>query len=244
MDLTHSFSVPAGIDQTWKLLNDLEEVGGCFPGATVESVENDDFSGTVKVKLGPISMQYKGTGTFVERDEKQYRAVIDARGKDKRGNGTASAHVTAQLRPDGDGTAIEVNTDLSVTGKPAQFGRGVIQDVSDKLLDQFVACLSDKLGAGPTEEPPAEPAPDTAQAPNQAQAAGSASAGMAPPQPSQQVRGQAADASDDAPLDLGATVIPVMLKRYAPHIIGGIVVVISLAWVRNRRKARKTRKAR
>src|SRR5699024_8733688 len=156
MELTHRFTVPASIDETWKLLNDLHEVGECFPGADVDSVDGDDFSGTVKVKLGPISMQYKGSGTFTERDEHAYRAVIDAKGKDRRGNGTASASVTAQLSADGDGTAIAVDTDLTVTGKPAQFGRGVIQDVSDKLLDQFVTCLSDKLSPAQAPEPVGE----------------------------------------------------------------------------------------
>src|SRR5690625_2410008 len=186
MELTHRFTVPASIDETWKLLNDLHEVGECFPGAAVESVDGDDFSGTVKVNLDRISMQYKGTGTFTERDEQQYRAVIDAKDKDKRGNGTASANVSAQLTPDGDGTAIEVHTDLSVTGKPAQFGRGVIQDVSDKLLDQFVGCLSDKLSPAP--EPAEEyvatgPAADGARAPERespASSAGSSTVGSSP----------------------------------------------------------------
>lgn len=145
MDLSHQFTVPVSVDETWLAFNDLERVAPCFPGATLTSWEGDAFAGTVKVKLGPISMQYSGTGTWKERDESAKRAVIEARGKDKRGNGTASATVTAQLTPDGSGTAVSVRTDLSVTGKPAQFGRGVMQDVSDKLLGQFVTCLTEQL---------------------------------------------------------------------------------------------------
>lgn len=249
MELTHRFQVPASIDETWKLLNDLHEVGECFPGAAVESVDGDDFSGTVKVKLGPISMQYKGTGTFTERDEQQYRAVIDAKGKDKRGNGTASANVSAQLTPDGDGTAIEVHTDLSVTGKPAQFGRGVIQDVSDKLLDQFVGCLSDKLSPAP--EPAEEyvatgPAADGARAPEREapSSAGSSPIGSSPvgssPIGTSTVGSSAASSgSAGAELDLGSTVIPVLLRRYAAQIAGAVAAMLAVAWWRRRRKKRK-----
>jgi carbon monoxide dehydrogenase subunit G len=115
------------------------------PGGELTGAEGDTFSGTVKVKLGPISMLYGGTGEFLERDKAAGRMVVKAKGKDKRGNGTAGATVVAQLTPEGTGTAVDVTTDLAVTGKPAQFGRGVIQDVSDKLLGQFVECISAKL---------------------------------------------------------------------------------------------------
>src|SRR5699024_3709114 len=184
--------------------------------------------------LGPISMQYKGTGTFTERDEQQYRAVIDAKGKDKRGNGTASANVSAQLTPDGDGTAIEVHTDLSVTGKPAQFGRGVIQDVSDKLLDQFVGCLSDKLSPAP--EPAEEyvatgPAADGARTPERE---APSSAGSSTVESS-----AASSGSAGAELDLGSTVIPVLLRRYAAQIAGAVAAMLAVAWWRRRRKKRK-----
>jgi|SRR5450631_470047 len=117
----------------------------CFPGATLISVDGDKFTGSAKVKLGPIALQYTGTGTYLERDEVTRLAVIEAKGRDRRGNGTASAKVTAQLRPDGGGTSVHVTTDLTVTGKPAQFGRGVMQDVSDNMLEQFVACLQAQL---------------------------------------------------------------------------------------------------
>ena len=146
MDLRHEFTVPATIEETWAAFNDIESVAVCFPGATVSSVEGDTFTGSCKVKLGPIALVYNGTGTFVEKDESARRMVIDAKGKDKRGNGTAGAHVVATMTAEGSSTRVEVLTDLNITGKPAQFGRGVMQDVSDKLLGQFTACLEQKVG--------------------------------------------------------------------------------------------------
>ena len=146
MELEHQFTVPASLEVTWAAFNDPSRVAPCFPGATLTSVDGDEFTGSAKIKLGPIALQYNGTGRYVERDESAHRAVIKAKGKDKRGNGTANATVTAQLRPDAGGTAVRVTTDLAVTGKPAQFGRGVMQDVSDALLGQFVACLKATLG--------------------------------------------------------------------------------------------------
>ena len=157
MELTHDFTVPATVDDAWATFMDLERVGSCFPGATVTSVDESGFAGTVKVKLGPIALQYAGTGQFLERDDAAHRAVIEAKGKDKRGNGTAGATVTVQLAPSGEGTRIDVTTDLSITGKPAQFGRGVMQDVSDKLLQQFVQCIEGQFAA-------AEPEPEAADA--------------------------------------------------------------------------------
>ena len=203
MDLTHRFVVPASLETTWAAFNDLERVAPCFPGATITSVEGDDFAGSVKVKLGPIAMLYNGSGTFVERDEANHRAVIRAKGKDKRGNGTAGVNVVARMMADGAGTAVEVTSDLSITGKPAQFGRGVIQDVSDKLLNQFVECIAAHLG-----EAPPEPTEDLL----------TPSAGDPAPQP--------AAASE---LNLMSTVMPVMLKRYGLP-IAGVVVAVVVVW--------------
>jgi carbon monoxide dehydrogenase subunit G len=173
MELTHDFTVPAPIDTTWATFMDLHRVGSCFPGAVVTDASDDGFAGTVKVKLGPIALQYAGAGTFLERDDQAYRAVIEAKGKDKRGNGTAGATVTIQLAPSGEGTRVDVTTDLSVTGKPAQFGRGVMQDVSDKLLGQFVACIEQQFAV---ED---EPAPETVPQPDAGPSAPSAAAGEA-----------------------------------------------------------------
>ncbi|MCG8152231.1 carbon monoxide dehydrogenase, partial [Pimelobacter simplex] len=146
MDLSHSFTVPTSVAATWDHFQDIGALAECFPGAQVTAVGTDDdgaptFEGTCKVKLGPIALVYAGSGKFVERDEAGRRFVVDAKGRDKRGNGTAGATVTVTMADAGDGaTQVDVVTDLAITGKPAQFGRGVMQDVSDKLLGQFVAC--------------------------------------------------------------------------------------------------------
>lgn len=147
MELTHSFTVPADPDRTWALLTDLEQVGGCFPGATVTSADEQSFEGEVKVKLGPIAVTYQGKGRFLERDDDTRHAKIEGVGRGMRGLGNATAVATVDLAPDEAGTRVDVVTDLSITGKPAQFGRGVMQTVSDKLLGQFVQCLESKLAA-------------------------------------------------------------------------------------------------
>src|SRR5690625_6611827 len=126
VELTHHFEVPADKDTTWRTFNDLEEVVPCFPGATLTEVDGDEFTGQVKVKIGPISLTYQGTGRFVERDEDAGRIVLEASGKDRRGNGNAGATVTAMLSETADRTAVDESTELDIGGKPAQFGRGKI----------------------------------------------------------------------------------------------------------------------
>lgn len=166
MKLDHSFTVPVGVEQAWQVLLDIERIAPCMPGAAIESVDGDDFTGKVKVKLGPINLTYRGKASFVEKDEAAHRAVIDARGKDTRGNGTAAAKITANLKADGDATKVDVRTELDITGKPAQFGRGVMVDVGNKLLGQFADCLAAKLAAGepaPAEAGPAEPPAEAAR---------------------------------------------------------------------------------
>lgn len=149
MQLEHSFTVPVPVDRAWPVLLDIEQVAPCMPGAALDSVDGDDFTGTVKVKLGPINLTYKGKASFVSKDEGTHTAVLDASGRDSRGNGTASAKVTAHLADEGGGsTRVEVTTDLNITGKPAQFGRGVMADVGNKLIGQFADCLAGKLSAG------------------------------------------------------------------------------------------------
>lgn len=243
MDLRHQFTVPADVDTVWATFMDLEEVGGCFPGATVTSATDDGFSGTVKVKLGPIALQYSGSGQFVERDDAAHRAVIEAKGKDKRGNGTAGATVTIALAPDGDGTAVDVTTDLSVTGKPAQFGRGVMQDVSDKLLGQFVACIERKLGPAAAAEddaaaaapapatPSAEAVPTVVAADSAAGASAPVPAPAASPAPARPrpTVVPAPKEPDDA-LDLGATVLPVLARTYGGYLAAGVVGLV-IGWL-------------
>ncbi|SEM11796.1 Carbon monoxide dehydrogenase subunit G [Blastococcus sp. DSM 46786] len=148
MQLENSFTVPVPVDEAWRVLLDIERIAPCMPGAALDSVDGDDFTGRVKVKLGPINLTYQGKASFIEKDEAAHRAVIDARGKDQRGNGTAAATVTAKLRAEGSVTRVDVLTDLNITGRPAQFGRGVMTDVGNKLLGQFADKLAAQLGEG------------------------------------------------------------------------------------------------
>jgi carbon monoxide dehydrogenase subunit G len=148
VQLENSFTVPVPVDEAWRVLLDIERIAPCMPGAALDSVDGDDFTGRVKVKLGPINLTYQGKASFIEKDEAAHRAVIDARGKDLRGNGTAAAVVTANLKSEGPITRVDVLTDLNITGRPAQFGRGVMTDVGNKLLGQFADKLAAQLGAG------------------------------------------------------------------------------------------------
>ncbi len=160
MQLEHRFTVPADIDTVWAAVLDPERVAPCMPGAALTEVDGDAFKGTVKVKLGPISLLYKGSGEFLEQDAAAHRVVIKAAGKDSRGNGAAAATVTLTLTEDGPGsTAGQVSTDLAITGKPAQFGRGLISEVGGKILDAFSTCLAKKLAT--TEPAPAATPPPT-----------------------------------------------------------------------------------
>jgi carbon monoxide dehydrogenase subunit G len=181
VELQHTFTVPAPVEQAWATLLDVEGIAPCFPGAALTGVDGDEFSGTVKVKLGPVSLQYAGKGRFVERDEAARRVLLEANGSDKRGNGTAGATVTARLEPEGDSaTRVVVDTDLKVTGRPAQFGRGMLQDVGGKIIDQFATCLASRIaaaapvpdaepsGAAPPDAAPPDAAPPDAAAPHAA----------------------------------------------------------------------------
>jgi carbon monoxide dehydrogenase subunit G len=148
VQLENSFTVPVPVDEAWRVLMDIERIAPCMPGASLDSVTGDDFTGKVKVKLGPINLTYAGKASFIEKDEAAHKAVIDARAKDQRGNGTAAAVVTAQLAAEGSVTRVDVLTDLNITGRPAQFGRGVMTDVGNKLLGQFADKLAAQLGSG------------------------------------------------------------------------------------------------
>lgn len=240
MELSHSFTVPASLEDTWTAFLDLELVAGCFPGAALSSVEGDSFKGTAKVKLGPVSLQYAGAGSFLEKDAEAHRFVLEAKGKDKRGNGTAGATVTAVLAEAGpDSTTAEVVTDLTITGKPAQFGRGVIQDVSDKILGQFMDCLEAKLSGAEEAVPeaaPAAPAPEAAPAAAPAPPGAEAPRVEVPPP-------REAPAQPEA-LDLGTTVLPVVAKAYWRQAAVGALVLFVLWRLLRRRKRRRRARAR
>jgi uncharacterized protein len=149
MELSNEFHVPIGIERAWTVLTDIELIAPCMPGAALEEIEGDEFRGGVKIKVGPITSQYKGKATFLEKDPAAHKAVIRAEGRDTKGQGNANATITAQLTANGTGTDVKVTTDLTVTGRVAQFGRGVLADVSAKLLNQFVDCLEHNVLAEP-----------------------------------------------------------------------------------------------
>lgn len=157
MDLENSFEVDAGRDVAWRVLNDVERIAPCLPGAQLEEIDGDEFKGSVKVKVGPVTAQYKGKAVFLEQNEEAGFVKIKGDGRDSRGAGNASAIITAQLHEvSADKTRVDVNTDLAITGKVAQFGRGVMADVSAKLMDQFAQNLQELLANEPAE---AEEAP-------------------------------------------------------------------------------------
>jgi carbon monoxide dehydrogenase subunit G len=221
MRLDHSFTVPVPVEKAWEVLLDLPRIAPCMPGATLTGVDGDAFTGTVKVKLGPIALTYQGKGRFVERDEAARRVVIEASGKDARSAGTAAATVTAVLTADGDATRVDVGTDLTVTGRPAQFGRGMIADVGAKLIGQFadrVASTLTEARAEPAATPPASASPDSAS-PGSASSPISAS-------PESAVQPAAAE-----PIDLlkltGTTATTRRLASYAL----GAVALAALMWV-------------
>ena len=156
MELTNDFRVALPVERAWAVLTDVEQIAPCLPGAQLQEVEGDEYRGIVKVKVGPITAQYKGQAKFLSLDAEQHVAVLRAEGRETRGQGNANATITATLTPDGEGTAVAINTDLMVTGRVAQFGRGVLADVSAKLLDQFVADLEKTVLADQSPTDPIE----------------------------------------------------------------------------------------
>ncbi len=225
MDMEHNFTVAAPIAEVWKAFLEPARVAPCFPGATLTSSDEKSFTGTVKVKLGPIAMLYKGVGEFVDTDETTHTATIDAKGKDSRGNGQANAKVTAILTSAGEGsTDVVVKTDLSITGKPAQMGRGLIVEVGGKIIGQFADCLSQRLGvdaaesdADAVDEPAQDAAPAVAPQPRP-----TAAVTELKPRP-KPVYPPTPDAIDL--LDSGGSAV---LKRVAPVaagvVLGGLIV--------------------
>jgi carbon monoxide dehydrogenase subunit G len=213
MELKNSFTVPADVDTAWKTLLDVEAIAPCMPGATLESVDGDDFSGNVKVKLGPVSMTYGGQAKFLSKDEATHTAVIEGTGKETRGSGTARANVTTQMVAEGPNlTRVDVTTDLTITGKAAQFGRGVMQDVAGRLVGQFAANLegviaSRTTGASDVVTQESDGAPVTTQPHTVA----------APTQPAEA-------------LDLGSVAMGPVLKRAVPVVVG-IIAVVAIIWI-------------
>ncbi|MCK0175569.1 MULTISPECIES: SRPBCC family protein [Mycobacteriaceae] len=225
MKIANEFTVKVPIEQAWEVFTDLERIIPLMPGATLTGREGDDVSGKVKVKVGPVTSEFSGKVHFVEQDRSTYRAVIDGRGKEARGTGNAAATVTAQLHDAGGHTRVTVDTDLKIVGKLAQFGSGMLQQVSEKLLGQFVDSLEAELAADTAPPPPPTAqtqAPTTADAVTVAQPKLNGERKVSP--------------TEAAPIDLLDLAGGGAVKKYATPLIGVVLVVAALALLRRLRR--------
>ena len=249
MELTNDFEVGVPISQAWAVLTDLERIAPCMPGAKLEEIEGEEYRGICKVKVGPITAQYKGAAYFESRDDATYIAVLKGSGRDTRGQGNASATITMRLVSDGAGTAVSVETDLAITGKVAQFGRGVMADVSAKLLAQFVANLERDVLSEPSvdliaaaEEEQAESVSPAAPATGASGAASPNDSALSGPPTSngalktdEGVTVRTIDSPEAEPVDLLEMGGSPVLKRLLPLV--GIVLVLLLWRARRRRRS-------
>ena len=240
MKIEDSFRVEVPVEEAWKVLLDLERIAPCLPGAQLTEVEGDEYRGTVKIKVGPITAQYKGVAKIEEADEANRKVVLQAEGRDTRGQGNASATVVATLVPDGDGTTVNIDTDLNITGKVAQFGRGVMADVSSKLLGQFADNLKkDVLTGGATaaavspDDVPTDPGTVPTSGTGSPSDAGFASTGATDAGP-RKIASKEAE-----PIDLMDAAGGSVGKRLVP-ILAGLVVVVAIRSVFKRRKRRRS----
>ncbi len=210
MKIENEFRVDAPLEVAWAILTDIPAIAPCMPGAKLTSVEDDNYQGTIKIKVGPVTAEYAGTAGFLSKDDTTHRAELSAKGRDSRGSGNAEAMIVAQLAADGDATIVSIDTDLKVSGKVAQFGRGVMVDVSKKLVGQFVECLEGKIRDEPSR---------VAADPGVENATVTTAALMA-----------ATDESDEVEaLDLMAVAGGAMLKRLAPVV--AVIAVIVIVWL-------------
>ncbi len=226
MKIEDQFRVEVPVEEAWKVLLDVERIAPCMPGAQLQEIEGDEYRGVVKVKVGPITAQYKGAAKIVEADEAARRIVLKGEGRDTRGQGNASATVTVTLAADGTGTQVGVDTDLNVTGKVAQFGRGVMADVSAKLLAQFVASLEANVLSGDGD---AAAAPAAAPAPATEPAAESAAAPV-PAAPTETGGVRKIDSPEVEPVNLMDAAGGAIAKRVVPVLVG-IGVVALVIWL-------------
>ena len=207
MDLNHQFTVAVPVEDAWRILTDVERIAPCLPGAQLLEIEGDTYRGVVKVKVGPIQAQFKGQANFIERDDIAHKVVLKGEGRDTTGKGNAAAIITAEMTAvDANSTSVTVNTDLSVTGKVAQFGRGAMADLSDKLLAAFVVNLNSLIAEQPATAAPASTEPA--------------------PAPTDGIR--TIESADVAPLNLLSAAGSPILKRAIPVVV---VVVAVLVWL-------------
>jgi carbon monoxide dehydrogenase subunit G len=232
MELDHSFIVPVPPDRAWEVLLDVERIAPCMPGAIVEEFDGEVVTGRIKVKVGPVSLTYRGTAKFTERDPDTRVVVVDASGKETRGAGTASAAIRASLVPSGEGTEVSIHTTMNVTGRPAQFGRGVIAEVGGKLVEQFAQNLAQMISDGgdgtPADASPADASPADADPADvsTADASPAESAAAVAPPPVLAPTAPPAVQNEDS-INLVRLVGPAVLKRVLP-VAAGIAVLALL----------------
>ena len=231
MELTNEFHVNVPIERAWAVLTDIETIAPCMPGAALEEIEGDEYRGGVKIKVGPITAQYKGKATFLSKDDANHVAVLKAEGRDTKGQGNASATITATLKTAGSGTDVVVSTDLTITGKVAQFGRGVLADVSAKILNQFVNCLEHDVLATP-EETVASVAAASAAADDPASPTSASTASTAEPTEPVKPAVRKIEYKPTEPVDLLGTAGAPVVKRAAP----AVAILFLLIWLLRRRK--------
>jgi uncharacterized protein len=235
MEFEHSFTVPVPPDKTWDVLLDVRRVAPCMPGASVDSVEGDEIAGRMKVKVGPISQEYRGKAHFVERDEASHTVVLEASGKEARGSGTASATVRSSLHGEDGKTVVNVKTTLNVTGRPAQMGRGILEDVGGRLVTRFADNLASMLSEGEPAAAAGDHAPAVARAGSAGTGAAAATPGAAPTSTTAARVTQPSEQSLDL---LGIVAWPV-IKRIGPAIAAAVVAafIAIRTQLRHRRSA-------
>ncbi|HVB52539.1 MAG TPA: SRPBCC family protein [Acidimicrobiales bacterium] len=238
MEITNEFEVAVPIEEAWVVLTDLERLAPCLPGAQLREVEGDEYRGAVKIKVGPITTSYDGAIRFLERDESTHRMVLKAEGRETRGQGNVAAVITATMSPSGGGTSVVVATDLTISGKVAQFGRGVLADVSAKLLDQFVVNLESTVLAkddGNSREgvvradfdEPGAPAPE-----HDVDGVSEGHDSVASPSAIRQIHSEPVEPVDLVEMAGGS----VARRAMKPLLIAGVATAVALRFVRRRRK--------
>jgi len=237
--MENEFTVDAPIEQAWETLLDLERITPCLPGAALEEESGDEYKGTMTIRLGPVTQKYNGTVSFEETNEESHRAVLKADGKDARGQGTASATITSTLTEEDGGTKVHVETDMHLTGRAAQFGRGVQQEVATKLINQFAECLEKEIMGENTREEPEQPAEpeqsgDT-EAAEEAVSANGSGAEDATGEEEKPKRRVIQQDHDVEPLDLGEASRDAVIKRVVP-LAAGVGVIVVVFWLLRRRR--------
>jgi carbon monoxide dehydrogenase subunit G len=234
MKLENEFTVNVPVEDAWNVLLDLERVTPCLPGAALtEQSDDDEYKGEMKIRLGPVTQEYNGTVRIEEADESEHQAVLKADGKDARGQGAATATITSTLHDEGDGsTKVRVETDMQITGRAAQFGRGVQQDVAERLLSRFAECLENEIVGGRTEEE-AEAAATSEAGPSENGAAAEGES-EEEEQPRRRIIQQDREVE---PLDLGEASREAVLKRIkqSAPVAAGVVTLVIVIWLVRRR---------